>query len=359
MDFIIELSLTIWDHTGIVVFVDRLTKMARLALLRIDFSTSDVVDLLISQVFKHHGLPTELITDRDTRCTSALFRWLTEKWEVKQKMGTSFHPQTDGQTEVMNKTLEDYLRAFTQDGQDRWDEMLTMEEFAMNNAVNSSTGETPFFLNYGRHPVTLNIQEFGSRLAQVNTPREGYEHFVTDSPADKILAVLRCTKHFQKTLEQPKLRLQQAQQRQKAYADRHKRHVEYEEGEQVLLNSCNLKLKHPGSRKLLPRWVGPFIVERHIGPLAYRLALPNVMRTVHPVFHVSRLAEYRTDGRCQPPPIELEGELENEVEKIIDKRIRKIGRRNRLEYLIQWRGYDHAHDSWESASNLQHCHESI
>ena len=85
------------------------------------------------------------------------------------------------------------------------------------------------------------------------------------------------------------------------------------------------------------------------------------MRTVHPVFHVSRLAEYRTDGRCQPPPppIELEGELEYEVEKILDKRTRKVGRRNRLEYLIQWRGYDHAHDSWEPVSNLLHCRESI
>ena len=236
----------------------------------------------------------------------------------------------------MNRTLEDYLRAFTRDGQDRWDEMLTMAEFAMNNAVNSSTGETPFFLNYGRHPVTPNIQEFGSRLAQVNTPREGYEHFVIDSPADQIPAMVRYAEHFQKTLEQAKLRLQQAQQRQKAYADQHRRHVEYEEGEQVLLNSRNLKLKHPGSRKLLPRWVGPFTVERRIGPVAYRLALPDSMCTVHPVFHVSRLAEYRTDGRCQPPPppIELEGELEYEVEKILDKRTRKVGRRNRLKYLI-------------------------
>ena len=79
--------------------------------------------------------------------------------------------------------------------------MLTMAEFAMNNAVNSSLGERPFFLNYGRHPVTLNIQEFGSRLAQVNTPREGYEHFVTDSPVDQIPAVVRYTEHFQKTLD--------------------------------------------------------------------------------------------------------------------------------------------------------------
>ena len=122
-------------------------------------------------------------------------------------MSTSYHPQINGQTEVMNRTLEDYLRAFTWDGRDRWDQMLTMAEFAMNNAVNSSTGETPFFLNYGRHPVTPNIQEFGSQLTQMNTSHEGCEHFVTDSPADHIPAMLRYTEHFQKTLEQAKLRL--------------------------------------------------------------------------------------------------------------------------------------------------------
>ena len=96
MDFIIELPLTIWGHTGIVVFVDRLTKMVRLVPLRTDFSASNVVDLLISQVFGHHSLPTKLVTDRDTRFTLAFFYRLTEKWEVKQKMSTSFHPQTDG-----------------------------------------------------------------------------------------------------------------------------------------------------------------------------------------------------------------------------------------------------------------------
>ena len=99
-------------------------------------------------------------------------------------MSMSYHPQMDGQTEVMNRTLEDYLRAFTRDGQDRWDEILTMAEVAMNNAMNTSTSETPFYLNYGKHPMTPNVQEFGSRLTQVNTPREGYEHSVIDFVAD-------------------------------------------------------------------------------------------------------------------------------------------------------------------------------
>ena len=95
MDFIIELPLTIRGHTGIVVFVHRLMKMVRLAPLRMNFSASDVTDLLISQIFRHHGLPNELVTDRDTRFTSAFFRRLTEKWENEAENEYVF-PFTDG-----------------------------------------------------------------------------------------------------------------------------------------------------------------------------------------------------------------------------------------------------------------------
>ena len=145
---------------------------------------------------------------------------------------------------------------------------------------------------------------------------------MTDSVVDQILASLKYIEYFHKTLEKAKLWLEQAQQRQKAYADRHKRHVEYEEREQVLLNSHNLKLKHLGSIKLLPHWVGPFPVECRIGLVVYPLELPDSMHIVHPVFHVSELAKYHTDGRCQPapPPIELKSKLEHEAESILDKR---------------------------------------
>ena len=98
-------------------------------------------------------------------------------------MSASYHPQTNAQIKVMNRTLEDYLRAFTRDGKDKWDEMLTMAEFAMNNTANASTGEVPFLLNYGKHVVTPNVQEFSSRLIQVNTPREGCKYSVSESPA--------------------------------------------------------------------------------------------------------------------------------------------------------------------------------
>lgn len=129
----------------------------------------------------------------------------------------------------------------------------------------------------------------------------------------------------------------------------------------MFLNSHNPKLKHLWSRKLLPPWARPFIAKCHITLIAYHLELPDSLQTINPVFHISNLIRYRTDDGCQPPPplTELEGELKYEVKEILDESIREIGRHNRIEYLIHWRGYDHVHDSWEPIPNLQHCQESI
>ena len=98
--------------------------------------------------------------------------------------------------------------------------MLNMAECTMNNATNMSTGETPFYQNYGKHTVTPNVQEFGNRLTQVNTPCEGYEHFCDGLLSGPDSIILKYTEHFRKTLERDKLQLEQAQQRQKAYTNR-------------------------------------------------------------------------------------------------------------------------------------------
>ena len=88
-------------------------------------------------------------------------------------MSIAYHSQTDAQTKKLNRTLEDYLKLFTWDTLDRRDELLPMLEFAMNNAMNASTSEMQFYLNYSRHPITPTVQEFGNPLAQVDTPCEG------------------------------------------------------------------------------------------------------------------------------------------------------------------------------------------
>ena len=138
--------------------------------------------------------------------------------------------------------------------------------------------------------------------------------------------------------------------------------MSFNKGDDVLLSTQHITLKHPGTRKLLPRWIGPFTILDRIGSVAYRLELPESMHRIHPVFHVSKIKPYKASGRVQPPPvpIEIEGELEYEVERILDKRIKKRGRRkNYTEYLVKWLGYGHEHNSWESAKSVANAQELV
>ena len=112
MDFVVELPSTRSGHDAMLVFVDRLTKMVRIASTTTEVAAEGTADLLVNHVFKNHGMPREIISDRDSRFSSRFFRRLAEKWGIRQSMSTAFHPQTDGQTEVMNRIVEDYLRAY-------------------------------------------------------------------------------------------------------------------------------------------------------------------------------------------------------------------------------------------------------
>jgi hypothetical protein len=143
------------------------------------------------------------------------------------------------------------------------------------------------------------------------------------------------------------------------------RKLEFEVGAKVLLSTKYLQLKNPRARKLLPKWIGPFKIKERVGRIAYRLDLPETLK-IHPVFHVSLLQAYRSDGRVQPPPppLELEGGLEYEVERILahrDRKVRTKGKRTqyRTEYLVSWASYGVEHNSYEPEENLKNAPEAI
>jgi hypothetical protein len=146
---------------------------------------------------------------------------------------------------------------------------------------------------------------------------------------------------------------------QKAYADKSRRELTFQVGDRVLLKTNNLKLKTNGSRKLLPKWIGPFPIVKVVNKVAYKLELPAGMKC-HPVFHVSNLHPYKTDGRVQPPPVpvEIEDDLEYEVEQVLLHRDVRSGKRSRREYLVKWLGYGPEHNSWEHVSGM-HCDDLI
>ena len=153
-DFIVKLPKTDKGNDSICVFVDKLTKMVHFVPCREDLSAKQFAELYVDQIWRLHGLSKEFITDRDSRFTSAFWKGVTELIGTRHVMSSSFHPQTDGQTERVNQTLETYLRHFVSAQLNDWDILLSRAEFAHNSAFHSSVGQTPFFLNYGLNPRT-------------------------------------------------------------------------------------------------------------------------------------------------------------------------------------------------------------
>jgi hypothetical protein len=340
MDLITALPRTSTGKDAIVVFVDRLSKMTHFTAITTDIGAQELAEVFISSVMKHHGLPLTIISDRDPRFTGHFWRAVMKKMGTSLKMSSAFHPQSDGQTERMNRVLEDMLRNYVDPSQDDWDQHLALAEFAVNNSVNQSTQETPFYLNFGEHPRTpLNLQ-----LRPETVP-----------------AAKKLCERVQDNVKVAKQYLQQAQQRMTACANRNRRDVTYQEGTEVMLNTKNIRLKVVGTPKLLPRWVGPFRVSTVISKVAMRLDLPTLWQ-IHNAFHVSLLKPYARDDRCQPLPNPIrfeEGAPVFEVEKVLNMRVVKRGRKSSTEYLVKWLGFTQEHNTWEPAAHLTGCQEAI
>ncbi len=336
MDFIVDLPPS-KTFDSIFVVVDRLTKMAHFIPCHKTVTGEETARLFVDNVYRFHGLPNDIISDRGTQFTSKFWQSLFKILGVEIKLSSAYHPQTDGQTERINQVLEQYLRCSINYHQDNWVDLLPLAEFAYNNTLQGSIQQTPFFANYGHHP----------RFDQFNLN-------ISENPAATDLATR--LSDIQKQMKQSLL---EAQEHQKTNADKsRKEHPKISIGDKVWLLRRNLKTRRP-SDKLDYRRLGPFPVVKQINKVAYRLELPTSMK-IHPVFHVSLLEPYKEStlpGRVQepPPPIEIEGDEEFEVSEILDSRIH----RQRLEYLVHWQGYDISERTWEPASNLENAPEMI
>ena len=339
VDLIVQLPPTKSGNTKIVVFVDRLSKMVHLAATPTAFSAHDMAKLYIHAVFRLHGIARDIVSDRDTLFTSEFWEDISARLGTHLSRSTAYHPQSDGQTERTNRTLEEMLRHFVSPMQDDWDEHLDAAEFAINNAWQESIQNTPFFLNYGQHPLT-------PASVDVDT---------------KVPAAKAFTGDLAEAVELAKASWRSAQDKQAHYANSKRREIPpYKVGDQLLLSTKNVRLKNPGARKLLPKWIGPYKVIKRVGKVAYQLDLPSNLK-LHDVFHVSLLHVYHSDGTVQPPPpILIEGDEEFEVDRILDHKDKFVNKtRTTREYLVKWLGYGPEHNTWEPERNLQNCQEAL
>ena len=340
MDFIVHLPQTPAGYDSITVFVDRLTKMVHLVPGHSTDTALEVAQQFFNTIFRLHGLPSEIVSDRGSVFTSNFWTELMKMLDTGLATSTAFHPQMDGQTDRTNRTLEQMLRFWVDYKQTNWDTLLPIVEFSINNHRSASTGFTPFYLNYGQHPRTPSNAALSSLVPS----------------SQHSLEELRSTLTLVKDL------LRSAQDRQAAFANSHRQEKTFQVGDLVLLSSENLtpdNQRGRPSQKLSPRFIGPYPIEQRIGQVAYRLTLPPDL-PVHPTFHVSRLRPYRDPLSFhpdrpvppRPPPDIIEDNPEWEVERILDRRFRGRGRSRRPQYLVHWAGYPDSDDSWQPLRNL-------
>lgn len=323
---------------AVLVVIDRLTKMRHLIACSTDGGTTapEIAKLFIRHVWKHHGLPRTIVSDRGPQFDALFWRHTCRRLGIKATLSTAFHPQTDGQTENANAFMEQYLRCYVTYLQDDWAEWLSLAEFASNNVQSDTTQLTPFWANLGHHPrmgtepITTTTRDVRTR-AQL----ESADQFVIRM--DEILGFVRAE-------------ITNAQEAQETAANRHRQPApSYQVGDTVWLSSRNFTTQRP-ARKLDWKNHGPFRVTQVVSPYAYRLELPATMK-VHDVFHVSLLRPCSQDplpGQiiAPRPPVVVDGEDEYYVEEILDSR----RRRRRLQYLVKWAQYEVP--TWEPYANV-------
>ena len=330
--------MTCRGHSAALTFVDRLTKCVHVIPTTINVDAEETARLYLTHIFRLHGLSRTIVCDRDPRFTSKFFREVFSTLGIDLKMSTANHPQTDGQTERMNRIIEDTLRAFVNHRQNDWDELLPLCEFAINDADQASTGETPFYLNYGLHPLTPSslLHPASQSVAASSTPL---------SWLDNRMDALRGAQDS----------LRAAQARQALYADRSRTVHSFKVGDEVLVFRDFLltpEARDRPSDKLRLKWYGPFKITHKVAANAFRLALPRTIRA-HPVFNVSALKRYHANvlpGRAPPVPppvIDADGHTRYIVEQVLSHRGRGRSRR----FLVKWKGYVDA--TWEPEQFLQ------
>jgi hypothetical protein len=249
-----------------MVVVDKLTKFVHFIPMKVTHKTTNVVDIYMREVACLHGIPKTIVSDRDPKFTSKFWKGLFKGLGTNLNFNTTYHPESDGQTERVNQVIEDMLRMYVVDKPYKWEDYLHLLKFAYNNGYQASLKMIPFEALYGR---------------KCNTP------ISWDNPADRAVIGPKIFREMEEKMLKIKQNLKVSQDRKKNYADKGRTHREFKLGDHVFLKAkANISsLKLGNCSKLVARYCGSFEILERIGPVAYMIALSASM-SIQNVFHV-------------------------------------------------------------------------
>jgi hypothetical protein len=333
LDFIVKLPksrepLTKTTYDSILVIVEELTKYAYFEPYRESSTAEDLAYIFMKTVVARHGTPEVIKSDRGTVFTSQFWKSLMDLSGTHQKLSTAYHPQTDGQTERTNQTLEQYLRCYVNYQQNNWVQLLPIAQFAFNNST-ASTGISPFYANYGLHP---NIEKDARGVKPIAKQAQ-----ISVTNIQKLHLMLK-----EELVRLSKQTTKQANKKRSEGPD-------FQEGEKVYILRKNIKTQRPND-KLDHTKIGPYKIKKKLGPVTFEIELPAGMN-IHPVFHKSLLEKAPQDATPGPVLIH-EGTQEPmwDIESIVGHEQNDETKEHR--YLVKWLGYKDTENTWEPAREI-------
>jgi hypothetical protein len=336
MDFIEGLPTSNGKNV-ILVVVDSFTKYAHFISLSHPYTIRQVAQPCVDHVYKLHGLPSFIVSDRDRIFTSALWQELLKATNIKLNISTSYHPQTDGQTEKVNQCLEVYLRCMTFENPKKWNQYLSLAELWYNTGYHTALEQTPFQALYGFPPPQVT------------------EAILPGYVSEEARGILQDRQHATQIIRESLLK---AKDRMRKYANRRRKEREFQEGDMVYLRIQpyrNTSLSLHRTLKLHSKYYGPYRVLKRIGEVAYRLLLPPGTQ-LHPVFHVSQLKKH-IGAKVVPSPnlplVDDEGNIRVAPELILARRVIPRNNEPMAQWQIKWVNLPEEAASWEDANFIQ------
>lgn len=358
MDFVGPMPMTARHYDFILVVVDRLSKMAHFLPCKSTITGMQTAQLYVDRIWSLHGLPKSVVTDRGTEFLNKFNTALCKLIGTKHNCTSAYHPESDGQTERINRMLGEMLRHFTSFKYTDWDLQLPLVEFAHNNAPTNATGMSPFFVCYGKHPLTPMSAVLRAANAEWETEPSHNQTF---------LSANNFVRDRQAVVKKAQEAMESARQGMMQQEDSKRKAVVFKVNDQVSLKTKHLGINTLPSKKLFQPWMGPFTVSQVINTAAYRLELPSHWKA-HNVFHVSLLKPYLSNGEADDPQsFTLVGghDDEFELESILDyhpKTLHKSGKSRKvseLYFIVKWRGVPMGHHARQPFKNLKECADAL